>query len=99
MATKIQLQHPTGKKAVRMEQGKYDVLKGCLLQHLQTNGPSTHAEILQAITADFQKNGTVFAGSVAWHLEWVKLDLEARREIARTGYKAPVKFRVVQSEM
>lgn len=97
MEAKLQLQHPTGKKAVRMDQVKYDVLKKVLLPYLQANGESSHADIFQAITEDFQKNRIAFAGSVEWHLEWVKLDLEARQEIERVAGKSPVKFRIVKS--
>ncbi|HKC35507.1 MAG TPA: hypothetical protein VKB95_05565, partial [Chitinophagaceae bacterium] len=70
--------------------------KKVLLKYLKTKGESTHAEILQAITEDFKKNKTKFEGSVEWHMEWVKLDLEARKEIKRAGDKSPVKFTLVK---
>ena len=88
----IQLIHPQGKKAVSMDKGKYDVLKKPLLDLLKTKGESTHTEIFHAIIDDFDKNNTTFEGSVEWHMEWVKLDLEARKEIKRTGNKSPIKF-------
>jgi hypothetical protein len=91
MDQKIQLIHPAGKKAVSIDKGKYDVLKKAIINYLKTNGKSTHAEILQAIAEDFKKNKTKFEGSVEWHLEWVKLDLEARNEIKRISYN-PIKF-------
>jgi len=96
MEQKIQLTHPAGKKAVSMAKGKYDVLKKILLNRLETKGESTHAEILQTITEDFKKNKTKFEGSVEWNMEWVKLDLEARKEIKRTGDKSPIKFALVK---
>ena len=92
METKIQLKHPAGKKAVRMDKGKYDTLKKVLLNHLKAKGESSHSEIVRTITKDFKNTKTKFVGSVEWHLEWVKLDLEARKEIKRVGEKAPVKF-------
>jgi hypothetical protein len=95
METTIQLKHPAGKKAVSMEKGKYDALKKPLLNRLRTKGESTHKEILQAINEDFAKNKTRFEGSVEWHMEWVKLDLEARKEIRRIGDKSPTKFALV----
>ena len=95
METKIQLRHPAGKKAVSMDKGKYDALKKVILNHLMTKGASTHSEILQAITEDFQKNKIKFEGSVEWHMEWVKLDLEARKEIKRTEDKTSLKFAVI----
>ena len=91
METKIQLKHPAGKKAVSMD-GKYDAVKSILLNRLKTKGESTHAEILRAIIEDFEKNKTKFEGSVEWHMEWVKLDLEARMEIKRFGGESPIKF-------
>ena len=92
MATTIQLKHPAGKKAVSMDKEKYNTLKKVLLNRLNTKGESTHAEILQAIAEDFKKNKIKFAGSIDWHMEWVKLDLEARKEIKRISDKSPVKF-------
>lgn len=92
----MQLQHPLGKKAVSMDKGKYDVLKKPLLNRLRTKGESTHKEILQAIIEDFSKNKTKFEGSVEWHMEWVKLDLEARNEIKRIGDKSPIRFALVK---
>ncbi len=94
METKIQLKHPVGKKAVSMDKGKYDVLKKVLLNRLKTKGESTHKEILQTVTEDFKKNKIKFDGSIEWHMEWVKLDLEARKKIKRLGDKPPIKFTV-----
>ena len=92
MEQRIQLKHPTDKKAISMDKYKYDILKDALLNHLKTKGESTHNEIIRAITEDFINNKTKFVGSVPWHLEWVKLDLEARKEIKRIADKSPVKF-------
>lgn len=96
METKIQLKHPAGKKAVSMDKEKYDTLKKVLLNRLKTKGESTHTEILQTITEDFKKNKIKFVGSIEWHMEWVKLDLEARKEIKRIGDKSPIKFAIVK---
>jgi hypothetical protein len=92
--SQIQLTHPTGKKAVSIDKEKYDVLKEAIMNYLKTRGESTHAEISQAINEDFKKNRTRFEGSVDWHLEWVKLDLEARKEIKRSRNKTPIKFTI-----
>ena len=94
MNQKIQLIHPAGKKAVSIDKEKYDVLKKALMNYLKTKGEATHAEIFQAITEDFKKNKIKFEGSVEWHLEWVKLDLEARKEIKRISDKTPIKFMI-----
>ena len=94
MEQKIQLIHPAGKKAVSMDIGKYDTLKKALLNCLRAKGALSHKEILRAIGEDFEKNKTKFEGSVEWYMEWVKLDLEARKEIKRLGDESPIKFTV-----
>ncbi len=98
MQTKIQLRHPTGKKAVSMDKTKYDLLKDALLNHLKKNGESTHKEILQMVLDNFKKNKTKFEGSIEWHLEWVKLDLEASKVINRIGNTSPIKFAIVKRD-
>lgn len=92
MEQKIQLKHPEGKKAVRMDKLKYDVLKKALLNHLKKNGESTHSEIWHAIEEDFKKNKTEFDGSVQWHTEWVKLDLQANKILERVQGTSPQKY-------
>ena len=92
MTTTIQLRHPAGKKAISMDIVKYDSLKKSLLNHLKTKGESRHADILNGITQDFKKSKIKFEGSVEWHMEWVKLDMEARKEIKRIIDKSAVKF-------
>jgi hypothetical protein len=94
----LQLKHPSGKKAARMNKGKYDLLRKVLLNCLKTKGESSHADILQAIIKDFKKNKTKFEGSVEWHMEWVKLDQEARKIIKRIGGESPVKFALVKQK-
>lgn len=94
MEQKIQLIHPTGKKAVSIQKEKYNVLKKVILNCLKEKGESTHAEIQQAMTEDFRNNNIKFEGSLDWYLEWVKLDLEARNEIKRVSDKSPVKFTI-----
>ncbi len=91
---KIQLRHPAGKKAIRMDKDKYEILRRALFNCLRTQGESTHKEILQKIIQDFMINQTKFEGSVEWHMEWVKLDMEAERVIERIAESTPVKFRL-----
>jgi hypothetical protein len=43
---------------------------------------------------DFKRNKTLFEGSVEWHMEWVKLDLEARKVITRIDDTSQIKFRL-----
>lgn len=92
MGQKIQLKHPAGKKAVSMDKEKYDTLKKYMLSHLKDNSQSTHTELLNSITKNLKTDKIKFSGSVEWHMEWVKLDLEARKTIKRTTDKSPIKF-------
>ena len=94
MNKKIQLLHPAGKKAVSMDPEKYKILKEALVKFLRKNGESTHTEIIHVITEDFKRNKIVFDGSVAWHLEWAIMDLEARNEISRISRKTPITFKI-----
>jgi hypothetical protein len=60
---KLQLLHPAGKKNVRMDKKKYDVIRKAILRALKT-GPLTHKELLGVILTDFRKNKTKFEGAV-----------------------------------
>lgn len=92
MDEKIQLIHPEGRKAVRINKEKYDLLKRAIINSLREGVELTYADMLQYTTADFKKKKVVFEGSLEWYLEWVKLDLEARKEIKRVSGKSPVRF-------
>ena len=94
MKPRIQLIHPAGKKAVSMDKGKYETLKKVLINRLKTKGESTHTELLQATSEEFKKTRTKFEGSVGWHMEWVKLDLEARKKIKRMSGGPVIKFAI-----
>ena len=95
MTTKIQLTHPAGKRAVTMEAGKYNLMTEAILGKLAKGG-STHTEMLQAVTNDFATKGTKFPGSMEWHMEWVKLDLEAKNQIKRKD-SSPATFDLVRA--
>lgn len=92
MEQNIQLKHPKGKKAITMETSKYDTLKNALMNYLKKKGVATHSEICEAVIEDFKKNRIKFEGSIPWHIEWVKLDLEAKNEIKRIANTSPLKF-------
>lgn len=96
MEEKIQLQHPGGKNAVSMDRVRYDLLKNALLNHLKKKGESTHTELWQAVTKDFKTNKINFNGSVQWHTQWVKLDLEANKIIERIPGTSPEKYSLVK---
>ncbi len=94
MVQKIQLKHPAGKKAIRMDIKKYSAIEKSVLNCLKVKGESTHSEIFKTITEDFKKEKILFEGSLEWHMEWVKLDLEARKVITRISGTSPVKFKI-----
>ena len=95
METKIQLSHPDGKKAITMDKQKYTIVSEAILKLITTKGALTYSEILQGVTDEFRKNRTEFNGSLSWHLEWIKLDLEARRKIKRVELESTVKYIIV----
>ena len=89
---KIQLMHPTGKRAVRIDTVRYEQLKTAILTYLKSHGESTHSEIFEGIGKDLRKNNKEFEGSPEWYLEWVRLDLEARKVIKRIRSGSTSKF-------
>jgi hypothetical protein len=62
------------------------------LKSLEIKGESTHSEILESVSDLFKRDKVKFEGSVEWHLEWVKLDLEARNMIKRVSDKSPIRY-------
>jgi hypothetical protein len=92
METRIQLTHPAGKKAPTMPKAKYDLLRKTILQSLKSKAGTSHAELLDAVNADFKKNKIKFEGAVGWHMEWVKLDMESKKEIKRLPGESPIKL-------
>lgn len=86
MSEKIQLQHPQGKHAQRIDLGKYSQVKGAIVAALQ-KGPLSHTDLMHDVSSQLPN----FEGSVAWYCESVKLDLEARGMIIRSSNK-PQKY-------
>ena len=93
---KVQLTHPEGKKAIRMDSYKYKAIKAAFLNYLKKEGPSSFTDIWQAVAYSFEKNKTKFEGSVQWHTEWVKLDLEANKIIRRIKGTSPQQYELVE---
>lgn len=94
MDNKLQLLHPAGKKAVKMDMDKYASIKASLLSVLQSLSATTHKQLFEAISEDFKRNNIAFEGSLEWHMEWVKLDLEARKEITRNSHTSPLTWSI-----
>ena len=95
MDNKVQLKHPQGKKPISMPKEKYDLLKPMVLKYLRANGKATFGAMSSAIAKEFKTNKIKFKGSVPWHLEWVKLDLEARKVIKRVPNTTPQEYMIV----
>ncbi len=96
MNEKVQLKHPQGKKPISMSKEKYDLLKPAFLNYLSAKGEATFSEISRAIEKDFKTKRQTFKGSLPWHLEWVKLDLEARKVIRRVPSTSPQEYMMVR---
>lgn len=94
MADKIQLSHPAGKHAVRMDADKYDLLKEAILHALPGKKELKHQELLDEVVAYFKKNNIQFEGSVGWYMESVKLDLEANNVVERVKDKDGLRFKL-----
>jgi hypothetical protein len=90
---KIQTLHPdplkTGKN---ISVQKYHAIKEQMIAILSETEFS-HTDLMEAI---YQKVKDTFEGGVQWYAETVKLDLEARKIIERTG-KNPVKYRLMEN--
>lgn len=87
---KIQTLHPQpGKTNKRISAEKYEVIKKSLLAILK-NAELTHTELMEQLYTRVKGS---FDGGVQWYGETVKLDLEARKIIERSGTK-PEKYRL-----
>jgi len=85
----IQTLHPDKTKTnKRISLEKYSFIKANLLAVLK-KGELTHTDLMEAL---YQRVKDEFEGGVQWYGETVKLDLEARGVIERTG-KKPEKYR------
>ena len=86
----IQTLHPDKNKTnKKISLEKYNMIKDVLLQLLQSK-ELTHTELMECL---YQQVKDFFIGGVQWYGETVKLDLEARNIIERTGNK-PEKYRL-----
>lgn len=98
MEQKIQLKHPAGKQAVRIDKTKYEVLSKSIFRVLK-NKTLTHKELLEAIIQDFKKHKIKFDGSIEWYMESVKLDLEANKILCRIKDKTQPKFKLACNKL
>lgn len=93
-AKQIQTLHPDKSKTnKRISLEKYNYIREALLNILQSKVLS-HTELMESL---YQQVKDSFEGGVQWYGETVKLDLEARKIIERTGTK-PEKYRLKTSK-
>jgi hypothetical protein len=83
MSNRVSLQHPAGKKAVSMNAERYELLRRAITTVLANGTSLPHAALLAAVERYLKEEHLSFTGSLAWHLEWVKLDMEARAALLR----------------
>lgn len=79
-----------------MDKAKYTAMKKAIILSLNENDELSHTELAKAIKSYFQKNKIRFNGSIEWHMEWVKLDLEANKFITRINDRNKTKFSLMK---
>ena len=88
----IQTLHPqAGKTNKRISLDKYLTVKENILSILSET-QLTHTELIERL---YENINDIFEGGVQWYGETVKLDLEARGIVERTGSK-PAKYRLLK---
>jgi hypothetical protein len=88
---KIQLLHPEGKHAFRIDADKYEIMHKAILHGLK-KGPLMHKELNEAVHEFIIKKKIRFEGSIEWYMEGVKLDLEAKKIVKRVKENSKLKF-------
>ena len=86
---KILTKHPQGRSGRNISKRNYDAVKAAILRALQRK-ELTHTELFKELGKNLRGK---FDGNINWYGETVKLDLEARRIIERTGMR-PQKYRL-----
>jgi hypothetical protein len=86
---KILTKHPLGKTGRNISKQTYDLFKQAIVSALRRK-ELTHTELAEQLVRNLKGK---FSGNINWYGETVKLDLEARKIIERTGSK-PQKYRL-----
>jgi hypothetical protein len=89
-AEKIMTKHPLGKTGRNIDRELYERVREALITILK-NRELTHTELFEHLEKRLKNK---VDGNIGWYGETVKLDLEARKVIERTGSK-PQKYRLV----
>ena len=88
---KILTKHPQGKTGRNISKQSYEALKSAIVGTLRSK-ELTHTELFAQLNKMLKGK---FDGNINWYGETVKLDLEARKIIARTDTK-PQKYRMLK---
>jgi len=83
--------HPLGKRGVKIQRAKYEVVRAAIIAALSVRDSLTLMELARAV--EDQLHG-FFDGSVLWCVTVVKLDMEARRELFRLEKSKPQKIQL-----
>lgn len=87
---KILTQHPEGKKGVKINKEKYNIIRKEIIDLLESE-ELTYTLLSKTIK---DKLNNKFEGSISWYVETVKLDLEARNIIERISKTNPELYRL-----
>ncbi|MGH2574380.1 MAG: DUF6958 family protein [Ignavibacteria bacterium] len=86
---KILTKHPLGKSGKNVSKETYGLFKQAIQSALKDK-EFTHTELMDRLNKGLKSK---FSGNISWYGETVKLDLEARKVIERTGSN-PQKYRL-----
>jgi hypothetical protein len=91
MADKILTLHPEGKKGVKIDGEKYQIIRDTIVAILEKQPEITYQEINRQAIIQLKDH---FKGSISWYVVTVKLDLEARGIIERIPKTNPHRIRL-----
>lgn len=86
---KILTRHPLGKSGKNISKQTYGLFKDAILSALRGK-ELIHTELMNKLQKNLKDK---FLGNISWYGETIKLDLEARKLIERTGSN-PQKYRL-----
>ena len=82
---------PGGKAGVNIARSKYELVRHAIIDSLNEHGEVTFTQLGAFVQREIEGE---LEGSVSWYYTTVKLDLEARGEIERTGSGSPHRIRL-----
>ena len=87
--------HPQGKSGVNISKAKYDQVKQVVLEVIEHQQPITFTDMFNLCNEILSEQQ--FDGKPGWYVTTVKLDLEARRLIARVPKTSPHQLVIVHA--